>query len=168
MKDSYFILTLLILGPQTPGKDMNVFLRPLINELKDLWVLGLETRDTVDNSVFTMCAALLWLVNDFPTQNNLSGWSGRYKAYLTYNEDTPSLRVKGKNIYFGRRRFFPITQSMKQNRKFKGKVEKRPPPRRWTTEDILRQMSLLPVTLPGKHMSFGGQKQTIDRLKTFN
>ena len=29
-------------------------------------------------------------------------------------------------------------------------------------------MSLLLVTLPGKHMSFGGQKQTVDRLKTFN
>ena len=43
MKDSYFILTLLILGPQAPGKDMDVFLRLLIDELQDLWVLGVET-----------------------------------------------------------------------------------------------------------------------------
>ena len=60
MQDSYFMLTLLILGPQAPGKDMDVFLQPLIDELKELWVSG------VDNSVFTMCATLLWTVNDFP------------------------------------------------------------------------------------------------------
>ena len=61
-----------------------------------------------------------------------------------------------------------MTHPMRQSRKFNGKAEKRPPPRRWTTEDILRQMSLLPITLLGKHMSFGSQKQTIDRLKNFN
>ena len=33
MKAKYIMLSLLILGPQSPGKDMNVFLRPLINEL---------------------------------------------------------------------------------------------------------------------------------------
>ena len=43
MKDSYFILTLLIPGLQVLGKDMDVFLQPLINELKYLWVPRLET-----------------------------------------------------------------------------------------------------------------------------
>ena len=61
-----------------------------------------------------------------------------------------------------------MTHPMRQSRKFNGKPEKRPPPRRWTTEDKLRQMSLLPVTLLGKHMTFGGQKQAVNRLKTFN
>ena len=83
------MLILLILGPQALGKDMNVFLRPLINELKDLWVARVETRVAVDNSVFTMRATLLWTVNDFPTRSSLSRWSGQgYKACLTYNEDT--------------------------------------------------------------------------------
>ena len=59
MKDSFFMLTLFVLGPQAPGKDMDVFLWPLNDELKELWVLRVETRDTVDNSVFTMCVALL-------------------------------------------------------------------------------------------------------------
>ena len=40
MKDSYFMLTLLISSPQASGKDMDVFLRPMIDELKDLWVSG--------------------------------------------------------------------------------------------------------------------------------
>ena len=51
-------------------------------------------------------------------------------AYLTCNEDTPSLRVKDKNFYFGHIIFFPMTHPMRQSRKFNGKAEKRLPPRR--------------------------------------
>ena len=36
MKDSSFMLTLLISDPNPPGKDMDVFLRPVVDELKDL------------------------------------------------------------------------------------------------------------------------------------
>ena len=61
-----------------------------------------------------------------------------------------------------------MTHPMRQSRKFNGKAEKRPPPRRWTTEDILRQISQLPVTLLGKHMSYGGQKKTVKGLINFN
>ena len=40
MKLEYLMLSLLIPGPQSPRKDMDVFLRPLIDELNDLWVMG--------------------------------------------------------------------------------------------------------------------------------
>ncbi|XP_076952589.1 uncharacterized protein LOC143626347 [Bidens hawaiensis] len=36
MKESSFMLTLLIPGPKSPGKDIDVFLRPLVDELKML------------------------------------------------------------------------------------------------------------------------------------
>ncbi|GKA04444.1 hypothetical protein Tco_0683564, partial [Tanacetum coccineum] len=36
IKESSFMLTLLISGPKSPGKDINVYLRPLIDDLKDL------------------------------------------------------------------------------------------------------------------------------------
>ena len=88
---------------------MDVFFQPLIDEFKDLWVSGVKTRDTINNSVFTMRATLLWTVNDFPARNSLSGWSGQdYKACLTCNEDTPSLHIRAKNVYFGHRRFLPM------------------------------------------------------------
>ena len=110
------MLTLLISGPQALGKDMDVFLRPLIDDLKELWVSGVEIRDAVNNNGFTMYAALLWTVNDFPAQSRLSGWSGQdYKACLTCNEETPLLRVRGKNVYFGHRRFLPMTHPMRQS-----------------------------------------------------
>ena len=36
MKESFFMLTLLTHRPQAPDKDMDVFLRPLVDELKQL------------------------------------------------------------------------------------------------------------------------------------
>ncbi|GJX07399.1 retrovirus-related pol polyprotein from transposon 17.6 [Tanacetum coccineum] len=46
MKESSFILTLLIPGPKSLGKDIDVYLRPLIEDLKVLWYRkGVETID---------------------------------------------------------------------------------------------------------------------------
>jgi len=106
MKESSFMLTLLIPGPKSPGKDMDVFLRPLVDEFNDLWTKGVRTKDAATNTYFTMKVALLWTINDFPARSSLSGWSGQgYKACLTCNEDTPSMRVINKVVYVGHRRF---------------------------------------------------------------
>ncbi|GKA35914.1 hypothetical protein Tco_0722405 [Tanacetum coccineum] len=44
MKESYLMLTLLIPCPESPGKDIDVYFRPLIDDLKNLWALkGVET-----------------------------------------------------------------------------------------------------------------------------
>nr|GEW45198.1 hypothetical protein [Tanacetum cinerariifolium] len=44
--ESSFMLTLLIFGPKSPGKDIDVYLRPLIDDLMVLWALkGVETID---------------------------------------------------------------------------------------------------------------------------
>mgnify|MGYP003739788923 CR=1 FL=1 len=73
MKESTFMLTLLIPGTKSPGKDMDVFLRPLVDELKDLWQTGVLAKDAATNTHFTMKAALLWTISDFPTRSSLSG-----------------------------------------------------------------------------------------------
>ena len=160
MKDNYFMLTLLIPGPKSPGKDMDVFLRPLVDELKDLWVNGVDTRDSTTNRMFKMRAALLWTVNDFPARSSLSGWSGQgYKACPTCNEDTTSIRVIGKTSYVGHRRFLPSTHRMRRDKEFDGEVERRRPPRRFTCEDILEQVNALAAQVPGKHVQFGGVKR---------
>lgn len=46
MKDEYTFLTLVIPGPKNPGRDIDVFLQPLIDELKELWSEGIETFDS--------------------------------------------------------------------------------------------------------------------------
>ncbi|XP_071695448.1 uncharacterized protein [Rutidosis leptorrhynchoides] len=75
MKKPYLFLTLLIPGPLAPGNNIDVYLQPLIEELKELWETGVETYDASTKNTFNMRARLLWTINDFPAYANLSGWS---------------------------------------------------------------------------------------------
>nr|GFA41059.1 hypothetical protein [Tanacetum cinerariifolium] len=95
MKEISFILTLLIPGLKSSGKDIDVYLRPLIDDLKDLWANpGVETIDVATGLKFNMRAMVLWTINDFPDRSSLFGWSGQgYKACPTCNEDTPYVLV---------------------------------------------------------------------------
>ncbi|GJQ89018.1 hypothetical protein Tco_0000157 [Tanacetum coccineum] len=62
-----FMLTLLIPGPKSSGKDIDVYLRPLIEDLKVLWDRkGVETIDVASGQKFNMRAMVLWTINDFP------------------------------------------------------------------------------------------------------
>ena len=104
------MLTLLIPGPSTPGKDMDLFLRPLVEELEELWKDGVLVHEAVDGKGRKVCTALLWMVNDFPARSGLSSWSGQgYKACPTCNDDKPSVRERSKIQYVGHRRFLPAS-----------------------------------------------------------
>ena len=39
------MLSLLILGPRQPGNDIDVYLAPLLDDLKMLWEVGVEYYD---------------------------------------------------------------------------------------------------------------------------
>ena len=169
MKESSFMLTLLIPGPKSPAKDMDVFLRPLVDELKILWAKGVQTRDASTNTIFRMRATLMWTINDYPARSSLSGWSGQgYKGCLTCNEDTPSCRVLGKTAYVGHRRFLHSRHQMRNSLLFNGKREKKPCPRRFTNEDILKQLGRLPSRVLGKHPSHGGVQRRRDPAVELN
>ncbi|GKA52184.1 hypothetical protein Tco_0745380 [Tanacetum coccineum] len=57
MKESYLMLTLFISGTKSLGKDTDVYLRLLIDDLKDLWALkGVETIDIATRHKFNMGA----------------------------------------------------------------------------------------------------------------
>ncbi|XP_077248014.1 uncharacterized protein LOC143887729 [Tasmannia lanceolata] len=108
MKQPYMMLSLLIPGPSAPGNDIDVYLQPLIEELKELWEDGLQTYDPSRNETFRMPVAVLWTINDFPAYANLSGWSTKGKlACPSFNKDTCSRRLKHgeKECYMGHRRF---------------------------------------------------------------
>ncbi|GJS25909.1 hypothetical protein Tco_0486529 [Tanacetum coccineum] len=106
MKESSFMLTLLIPGPKSPGKDIDVYLRPLIGYLKP------EVQYENES---------LWTINDFPARSSLSGWSGQgYKACPTCNEDTPSVRVLGKTAYVGHKRFLKKPHKWRRSLEFNG------------------------------------------------
>nr|GEW08780.1 hypothetical protein [Tanacetum cinerariifolium] len=92
MKESSFMLTLLIHGPKSLGKDIDVYMRPLIEDLKVLWDRkGVETIDVASGQKFNIRAMVLWTINDFPARSSLSGWSGQ-------EDDMLKAQIKVVNI----------------------------------------------------------------------
>ena len=68
MKQSFFMLSLLIPSPNALGNDIDVYLQPLIDELKELWDNGVETYDaSKKHNFFFMHATLLQTISDFLT-----------------------------------------------------------------------------------------------------
>ena len=66
MKRKFMMLTLLISGPKQPGNDIYVYLVPLIDDLKELWDVGVDVYDAYKKKIFKLRVVLLWTVNDFP------------------------------------------------------------------------------------------------------
>ncbi|CAM8926030.1 unnamed protein product [Rhodiola kirilowii] len=110
MKRRYMMLSLLISGPKQPGNDIEVYLAPLIDDLKLLWNEGVRTFDASRQEYFNMRAMLMCTINDFPAYGNLSGYSIKgYKACPICGEATHSRYLKNcrKMIFMGHRRFLP-------------------------------------------------------------
>ncbi len=64
---------MVIPGPTHPGKNIDVFFHPLIDELLQLWREGVVTYDRSKNQNFVMRAALMGTVSDFPAYGMLCG-----------------------------------------------------------------------------------------------
>ncbi|XP_047320954.1 uncharacterized protein LOC124925022 [Impatiens glandulifera] len=135
---------MVIPGPESPGDTIDIFLQPLIDELSELWNIGVVTFDASISQHFTLRAALLWTINDFPAYANLSGWSTKGKlACPCCNKDTLSMRLQngGKECYMCHRRFLPLDHKWRANKNlFDGKAEKRLPPKSFSGKDILSQV----------------------------
>jgi len=153
MDQSNFMMALLIPGPKAPGKDFNVFLQPLIQDLLDLWK-GVRTYDAFTDKMFTLHAAILWCIHDYPALGTLSGRSTKgYFACIHCDEDPLSQALNNKIGYLGHRRFLPADHPWRKSRLFNGKHEKRGKPREFSTSEILEKLEEVKDVKPGKHPS---------------
>ncbi|XP_028055573.1 uncharacterized protein LOC114259747 [Camellia sinensis] len=153
MKDPFFMMPLLIPGRRAPGFDIDVFLRPLIDELNELWEVGVETYDASSGSNFQLRAALLWTINDFPAYGNLSGWSTKGKlACPSCNENASHqyLHHCRKTCYMGHRRFLPHDHFLRTSKSFNGEPELRLEPKLLLGEEVLGQLGHIDPSLFGK------------------
>ncbi|XP_016481586.1 uncharacterized protein LOC107802577 isoform X4 [Nicotiana tabacum] len=145
MKKENFILSMIIPGPESPGDAIDVYLQPLIEELKELWESGVKTFDASTKQNFVLHASLLWTINDFPAYANLSGWSTKGKlACPCCNKETHSIRLQNckKQCYMGHRRFLPLNHKWRNDKaSFNGTKEKRLPPKQLSGDDILDQVA---------------------------
>lgn len=125
-----------------------MYLRPLIDELKDLWEEGVDTYDSSRNEMFNMRAGLLWTISDYPGLAMLSGWSGKGKlACSTCQEETRHqwLKYGRKTCYMGHRRFLPLGHRFRSLKKeFDGNVDFSPPPNPLLGPDILQKLKDIP------------------------
>ena len=123
-------LSTVIPGPSSPGRNIDVCLRPLIDKLAQLWSSGALTYDISRKQNFLMRAALMWSINDFPAYEMLSGWSTHGKLACPYcmkNNKAFMLTNGGKaSFFYCHRRFLPHNHRYRKNRKdfFVGRVEK--------------------------------------------
>ncbi|GJR66424.1 putative transposase-associated domain-containing protein [Tanacetum coccineum] len=148
LKDSFVQLSLVIPGRKSPGQNLDVFLRPLIDELVDLYDDGIETYDAYRKQNFTMRAILLWTISDFPAYAMLSGWSTHgMLACPCCMGDTKSFRLGagGKPCWFDcHRRFLPPKHAFRRDKKgFKANCSVSSsfgPPLELTGEEIYEQV----------------------------
>ena len=52
------MLSMIISGPKMPGNNIDVYLEPLVDELKQVWK-GVETYDANKGTIFKMRAMLM-------------------------------------------------------------------------------------------------------------
>lgn len=155
MKAENCLMSLLIPGPKSPGNEIDVYLQPLIEELKILWEVGVETYDISKNQSFQMRAALMWTVNDFPAYAMLSGWSTKGKfACPACNHKTSSryLKHSRKMCYMGHRVFLDSNHSWRSNSSsFDGKPEYRSAPSLLDSTMILKDLEKIPDVVGQKY-----------------
>ncbi|TYK28900.1 uncharacterized protein E5676_scaffold2406G00230 [Cucumis melo var. makuwa] len=143
MMKSKFFMSFLIPGSKSPEKEIDVHLKSLIEELKELWNDGVRTYDYMSNKFFQLRTCLLWTINDFPTYGDLLRWSTKgYQACPTCKEDRSSFK-RGKISFIGHRRYLPSNHSWHKSKQHDGKLEHRPPPIVTNGDEILKQVTSL-------------------------
>ncbi|XP_050939141.1 uncharacterized protein LOC127148819 [Cucumis melo] len=128
MRRKYLMLTMLISGPKQPGYDINVYLAPLIDDLKLMWEEGVQCFDAHRNERFTLRAVLL-----------VKG----YKACPICGEETSSIRLPHgkKNAYMGHRKYLPRHHPYRRQKKaFDGNQEHGTPPLPLSGETIYNRL----------------------------
>ncbi|XP_024009341.1 uncharacterized protein LOC112084441 [Eutrema salsugineum] len=121
MKTEYLFLTILNSGPNHPRASLDIFLRPLIEELKELWSTGIDAYDVSLQQNFKLKAVLMWTISDFPAYGMLSGWTthGRLACPICMDDTKAFYLPNGrKTCWFDcHRRFLPHGHPLRKNRK---------------------------------------------------
>lgn len=92
--------------------EIYVYLRPLVDELKELWENDVQTHHKMNGSTFNLCVAVMWTINDFLAYGNLSGRSTHGKlACPMCNKDGSYTKLRDKYCYIGHCYYLPINHS---------------------------------------------------------
>jgi len=106
-KQKYLLLTILISGPVQPGVGMDVFLEPMMEEMKMLWEKGVQMLDEYHKDSFTLRTIIFVMVNDYPALFIFSGQFKRKVGCMVCIDGTHymSLNASKKIVYMRHIRF---------------------------------------------------------------
>ena len=91
------MLSLLIPGLHQPGNEIDIYLKPLVDKLKELWEETVETYDAYNKEYFQMRATLLWTIHDYFRFGNVSEWRTKgYHSCYTCNDEPYSEALESK------------------------------------------------------------------------
>ena len=110
MKRKYIMLAILIQCPRKPGNDIDVYFAPLVEELKLLWIEGVQIYDAHLEENFTLRCMLFITINDYPAYGNTSGQAIKgANACVQCLDKIASyyLHAWKKMVYMRHRRFLP-------------------------------------------------------------
>jgi hypothetical protein len=121
----------LIPGPKSPGKDFDVFLEPLIEELLELWK-GISTYDACTGRKFDLRAVVLCCIHDYPALSTLPGRTTKgYYACIYCDKDPLSRSIRNKMCYIGHRPYLPKSHAWRRSLAFDCKRENRDAPQKF-------------------------------------
>jgi hypothetical protein len=96
-KRRYLLLTMLISRPKQPSNDIDVFLEPLMEDIKKLWEEGVEMMDASVKKKFTLKAIIFVTITDYPGLFSLLGQIKGKTSCVVYIDGTCYTYLKGSN-----------------------------------------------------------------------
>ena len=107
---------MIISGPHQPGIDIDVYLRPLVDDLKTLWSEGVQVYDAYKRAPFTLRGLLFTTITDILGGRSVPGQCKGKKDCPHCLDDTETLWLNNskKQVYVRHRRFLPDSHAYRQ------------------------------------------------------
>jgi hypothetical protein len=162
VEQSNFIMGLLIPGRECRGKDIDVFLEPLVKELLELWK-GIPTFDALTEKNFDLHAVVIWSIHDYPALSTFSGTVTRgYYACVHCDKKPCSKRIRNKIHYIDHRRFLARDHPRRMSKIFDGIAENREKPEKFTIDEMMEQLERVKDVRLGNHLESNKRKRDVE------
>jgi hypothetical protein len=160
MEESNFMMALLILGLASPGKDFDLFLEPLVEDLLELWS-GVRAYDGLNGKMFNLRATVLWCIQDYPALSTLSGCTTKgYFACIHCDKHPLSYILRSKIRYFGHYHFLPSGHHLWRGNEFADIHESNDPPGEFCIDELLTELEKVKDVRLGKQQSSRKRKRS--------
>ena len=156
MQRHHMFLTLIIPGPNYPGKHMSVYMEPLVDDLLVAWNNGVRTYDAVSKKHFNMHIWYHTSLHDLPARAIFCGWcvKGKWPCPVCRQRVTFIWLAKGhKYVCFDQhRQFLRLDHPYRQDAMHfqKGVIVDDPPPPIMTGAQLKDELDALEEKLDGK------------------